>query len=646
MAHDVLPITAMRARHLVVAWILIVLHSGPAFAQLRRATYVTGLSQPVAFVADPSDSTVQYVVQQGGLVRVVRNGSLQGTPFLDLRTSIGTGGERGLLGLAFPPDYAISGRFYVDFTAPSGDIVVARFKRSASNPLVADPASRFDIRWSTGQRFIGHQQFSNHNGGTLNFGPDGYLYVAVGDGGSGNDPNHNAQNMGSLLGKMLRIDVSVPDSDAAGRAIPPDNPFPSGAAPEIWDIGLRNPWKFSFDDPSRGGTGALIIGDVGQNAWEEIDYEPAARGGNNYGWRNREGAHDNVTTLPPAFTPLIDPIYEYPRTMGSSVTGGYVYRGTILGAAFRGRYFFADFSAARIWSLALTIDPVTGLATPSDLRNHTAELTPGNVSSFGVDAAGELYFVDYSNGAIVRIVATVPAAMSVDLPARNQTLWQPFGVAGWALDPIAASGAGIDAIHVWAYPIPGFGGSPSGPPVFAGATTLTVDRPDVAAAFGSAQYTRCGFGLTVTGLAPGFYTLAVFGRVQATGQFGVLRVVDVNVLAVTFVSVDVPRPGTVGSTIGVGGWAVDPAARSGSGVDAIHVWALPASGAGSAVFLGATTAFMDRPDVGALFGAQFTTSGFTLNVTAPPPGVWDLHVFARSTVTGLFQPSAPVRITR
>src|SRR5262245_23507371 len=550
----------MRVQYSVVAWLLILLPSGPAFAQFRRQNYVTGLSQPVAFVADPSDSTVQYVVQQGGLVRAVRNGSLQSTPFLDLRTSIGAGGERGLLGLAFPSDYAISGRFYVDVTSPSGDIVVARFKRSAGNPLVADPASRFDIRWSTGERFIRHQQFSNHNGGTLNFGPDGYLYVAVGDGGSGNDPDHNAQNMASLLGKILRIDVSVPDADAAGRAIPPDNPFPTGAAPEIWDIGLRNPWKFSFDDPARGGTGALIIGDVGQNLWEEIDYEPPARGGNNYGWRNREGAHDNVTSLPPAFTPLIDPTYEYPRSMGSSVTGGYVYRGTNLGAAYRGRYFFGDFVAGRIWSLALTIDPGTGRATASDLRNHTAELTPGNVSSFGVDAAGELYFVEYNTGAIVRITASVPPVMSVDLPARSQTLWQPFGVAGWALDPLAASGVGIDAIHVWAYPIPGFGGSPTGPPVFVGVTTPSIDRPDVAAAFGSAQFMRSGFGLTVSGLTPGFYTIAVFGLVQFTGRFDLLRVVDVNVIPHTFVSVDAPRPGAVGSTIGVGGWAVDPAA--------------------------------------------------------------------------------------
>ena len=182
-----------------------------------------------------------------------------------------------------------------------------------------------------------------------------------------------------------------------------------GTRPEIWDIGLRNPFKWSFDDPARGGTGALVIGDVGQNAWEEIDYEPAGRGGNNYGWRNREGAHDNVTSLPPAFQPLVDPIFEYGRSVGTTVTGGYVYRGTALGASMRGRYFFADFSFSKIWSLALTVNPSTGLATASDLREHTSQLTPGNVSSFGTDAAGELYFVEYG-GTIKRIASTAPTS--------------------------------------------------------------------------------------------------------------------------------------------------------------------------------------------------------------------------------------------
>jgi glucose/arabinose dehydrogenase len=215
---------------------------------------------------------------------------------------------------------------------------------------------------------------------------------------------------------MLRIDVSVPDSHPTGYQIPPDNPFAAGgrvtAAPEIWSFGLRNPWRYTFDDPLRGGTGALVIGDVGQGQWEEVDYEPANRGGRNYGWRNREGAHDNVTSAPPAYTPLVDPIHEYNHGVGQSITGGYIYRGSALGPAFQGRYFFADFVAGRVWSLALAIDSGTREATASNVTEHTAELSSagqvGNVSSFGVDADGELHIVGYGTGRILRIIG--PAA--------------------------------------------------------------------------------------------------------------------------------------------------------------------------------------------------------------------------------------------
>ena len=313
-----------------------------------------------------------------------------------------SGGERGLLGLAFPPDSPATGRFYVNFTNTSGHTVVARFRRSA-NPLVADATTRFDLLLG-GQRFI-TQPFSNHNGGHLAFGPDGYLYIGLGDGGSGNDPGHRAQDPRTLLGKMLRIDVSVPDNDSTGYRIPADNPFTGAhtALDEIWAFGLRNPWRYSFDDVARGGTGAIVIGDVGQNRWEEIDYEPQGRGGRNYGWRNREGAHDNVTSLPLAYQPPTDPIFEYGRTDGGSVTGGFVYRGARLGAAFRGRYFFADFVSGRVWSIALAIDG-NGEARASDRREHTTELggsaVIGNVSSFGTDADGELYIVNYSGSVV------------------------------------------------------------------------------------------------------------------------------------------------------------------------------------------------------------------------------------------------------
>jgi glucose/arabinose dehydrogenase len=262
------------------------------------------------------------------------------------------------------------------------------------------------------QRFI-EQPFSNHNGGHLAFGPDGYLYIGLGDGGSGNDPDHRAQNPNDLLGKMLRLDVNVTDADVAGYRIPPDNPFlgGNGARDEIWAFGLRNPWRYNFDDVARGGNGALIIGDVGQRSWEEVDYEPAGSGGRNYGWRNREGAHDNVLTRPLAYQPATDPVFEYDRSFGASITGGFVYRGNALGAAYRGRYFFADFVSGRVWSIALTI-VAGGEARASDRREHTAELggaaVLGNISSFGVDADGELYLVNYS-GTIVRISGAITA---------------------------------------------------------------------------------------------------------------------------------------------------------------------------------------------------------------------------------------------
>jgi glucose/arabinose dehydrogenase len=394
-----------------LAALLALIASSPAHSQsgLRVVEYAFGFSLPVAIVQDPTKTSIQYVVEQPGRIRVVDGGTVVPTDFLDLRSAVLYGGEQGLLGLAFAPDYASSGRFFVNFTSPAGDIVIARFRRSA-NPQVADPSSRFDLKFG-GVPFIAHPTYGNHNGGNLAFGPDGYLYIGTGDGGSGNDPNHNAQNPAQLLGKMLRINVNVPDTNPAGYVVPTDNPFSQGGLPgvrpEIWAFGLRNPWRYSFDDVSRGGTGALIIGDVGQSAYEEVDYEPRGRGGRNYGWRNREGAHDNVTTLPPAYLPLTDPIYDYPRSQGQTVTGGFVYRGTALGPGFFGRYFFADYVAGRLWSLGLSIAG-NGEATVSGFVDHTAEVggvaVLGNISSFGVDSRGELFVLNYSAGRVLRII--------------------------------------------------------------------------------------------------------------------------------------------------------------------------------------------------------------------------------------------------
>ena len=390
--------------------VVILLLSFPldAAGQVRTQVVTTGLSNPVAMVMEPGDPSTFYVVEQRGTIRAVRNQAVSPSFFLDLRSSIASGGERGLLGMAFPPDAVETRRFYVNFTNLDGHTVVARFTRRADGQV--DPDSRFDLLWPDGRRFI-NQPFSNHNGGHLAFGPDGYLYIGMGDGGSGGDPMHLAQNPTSLLGKMLRIDVNVPDTDPRGYRIPEDNPFidrqPVAALPEIWSFGFRNPWRYTFDDWTRGGTGALVIADVGQNAREEVNWEPAGRGGRNYGWRLREGRASFDTRQPAAYGPLTEPIHDYPRSQGMSITGGYVYRGSALHPMFNGRYFFADFVAGRVYTLGLHLDEQQEAIADdhlelTDLLGGTQEL--GMISSFGVDADGELYILSYSRGRILKIV--------------------------------------------------------------------------------------------------------------------------------------------------------------------------------------------------------------------------------------------------
>ena len=381
--------------------------SGPATAQLRASVVATGLTNPIAFVLDPADPSTFYVAEQRGTIRTLRNGALSPNFFLDLRPQLSSGGERGLLGMAFPPDAAVSRRFFINFTNLDGHTVVARFSRDAQGAVIT--SSRFDLVWPDGRAFI-EQPFSNHNGGHLAFGPDGYLYLGLGDGGSGGDPQNHAQNPNSLLGKMLRIDVNVEDADRRGYRVPEDNPFvdrePITALTEIWAFGLRNPWRYSFDDWTRGGTGALVIADVGQSAREEVNWEPRGAGGRNYGWRVREGRTAFDTRLPAAYQPLTDPIHEYPRSDGQSITGGVVYRGGALDPMFNGRYFFADYVAGRVYSIGLALDERQE-ATAVDLLEHTdmlgGTMDLGLISSFGVDAAGEMYIVSYSRGRILKI---------------------------------------------------------------------------------------------------------------------------------------------------------------------------------------------------------------------------------------------------
>ncbi|MDP2320699.1 MAG: PQQ-dependent sugar dehydrogenase [Acidobacteriota bacterium] len=379
-----------------------------AAAQLRTAVVATGLTNPVTFIADPGDPTTFFVVEQRGTIRSITNGAISSVLFLDLRGHLSTGGERGLLGMAFPPDAATSRRFFINFTNPNGHTVVARYTRDAAGWV--DTGSRFDLVWPDGRAFI-EQPFSNHNGGHLAFGPDGFLYIGLGDGGSGGDPQNYAQNPNSLLGKMLRLDVGVDDGDARGYRVPQDNPFvdrdPIAALPEIWAFGLRNPWRYSFDDWTRGGTGALVIADVGQSAREEVNWEPRGAGGRNYGWRVREGRNPFDAREPAAYQPLTDPIHEYPRSDGQSITGGMVYRGTALDPMFNGRYFFADYVAGRVYSIGLALDEhqeatAVDLLVVTELLGGTAEL--GLISSFGVDASGEMYIVSYSRGRILKIV--------------------------------------------------------------------------------------------------------------------------------------------------------------------------------------------------------------------------------------------------
>jgi glucose/arabinose dehydrogenase len=403
------------------AYLLLVLISmaAPCGAQLRGDTIIRGLTNPVAVIPDPTDGTTYLIVEQRGLVRIARDGVLLDRPFLDLRTEVRAGGEQGLLGMALAPDYAESRRVFVNFTNRNGDTVVARFRRHPETPTEADVTSRFDFVWPGGRRTI-DQPFDNHNGGHLAFGPDGYLYIGLGDGGSGGDPMNNAQNPQSLLGKMLRLDVNVPDDDERGYRVPDDNPFvdgePARALPEIWAFGLRNPWRYTFDDGTRGGTGALLIGDVGQNAREEIDFEPMGHGGRNYGWRLREGREPYDSRTDAAFAPLVEPIHDYGRTQGASVTGGVVYRGSALDPGYVGRYFFGDFVSGRLFSIGVHLQPITGEASADDEREHTEAIgrtTLGGISTFAQDRDGELLIANYTAGTVVKIVPdlrVVPAA--------------------------------------------------------------------------------------------------------------------------------------------------------------------------------------------------------------------------------------------
>lgn len=366
---------------------------------------VSGLSQPLHVAHAGDGSGRLFVVEKAGVIRIVQGGAVLPTHFLSITHRVGSsGGEQGLLSVAFPPDYASKGYLYVNYTDVNGDTVVSRFYITA-DPDVADPASEQII-------LTIDQPYTNHNGGQLAFGPDGYLYIGMGDGGSGGDPDGNGQDPATLLGAILRIDVEpappvapvftpthwiylplVLSQNGNGGLpydIPPTNPFTqtAGYRAEIWAWGLRNPWRFSFDRE----TGDLYIGDVGQNNYEEINFQPAdSGGGENYGWAIMEGNHC-YPSGPCNETGLVLPVAEYDHSLGCSVTGGVVYRGTT--SALQGIYFFGDYCSGRIWGLAqeagtwsTQILATTGLA----------------ISSFGEDEAGNVYLTDFWNGAVYQI---------------------------------------------------------------------------------------------------------------------------------------------------------------------------------------------------------------------------------------------------
>ena len=359
---------------------------GPDSLLLALETVADGLSDAVYLTHAPFDSSRLFIVQQGGVVRVLQDDTLLTDPFLDISGSVRSGGEQGLLSLAFDPDYAQSGEFYLDYTDTNGDTRVERRRVSDADPNVADPAFA-ELVLLVDQP----DQYTNHNGGLVKFGPDGMLYVGLGDGGGGGDPLENGQDSTTLLGSLLRIKV---DGETT-YAIPSDNPLvnDSAAAPEIWDYGLRNPWRFSFDRA----TGDLYIADVGQNAWEEVNFEPPGIGGLNYGWNIMEGKHCfQATTCDQSGLTL--PVLEYANDANTcSVTGGYVYRGARI-PDLQGHYFYADFCSGFVRSFRYEGGQVT------EETDWTSQLsTGGQVSSFGEDAAGELYIVTLS-GSVYRIV--------------------------------------------------------------------------------------------------------------------------------------------------------------------------------------------------------------------------------------------------
>jgi glucose/arabinose dehydrogenase len=347
------------------------------------AVVAGGLQDPLEAQSPPGDPRL-FIVEQAGRIRVLEDGHLLPAPFLDLTRQVSYGGERGLLGLAFSPAYARDGFFYVNYTNKHGDTHVERYHVSR-DPDVADPASRTLV-------LEVDQPYANHNGGCLRFGPDGMLYIGMGDGGSGGDPHGNGQNRQALLGKLLRLDVD----HGQPYSIPADNPYAHGGGRgEIWAIGMRNPWRFAFDPPA----GLLVIADVGQNKWEEIDVVDSKRAGLDYGWNRYEGTHCYLTPCDPAG--VTQPVIEYSHSDGCSVIGGYVYRGHAI-TGWSARYLYVDY--CRDWLRSCRFENGGAVDAKEWRLPHM-----GAVLSFGQDSRGELYLC-CNDGNVYRFVPAAPGS--------------------------------------------------------------------------------------------------------------------------------------------------------------------------------------------------------------------------------------------
>ncbi len=350
----------------------------PQAQAINFTLLIEDLNLPVAITHAGDDRL--FITEQAGQIEIFQDGQLLAEPFLDISHLVKSGGEQGLLSIAFHPKYSENGFFYVNYTDNEGDTVIARYQVT-SDPNKADVESEKVLLQI-------EQPFSNHNGGQIAFGPDGYLYIGTGDGGSGGDPRDLGQNLSSLLGKMLRIDVDREEP----YGIPEDNPFASSSdtKPEIWAYGLRNPWRFSFDRE----TGDLFIADVGQNRFEEVNFQAStSKGGENYGWRFMEADQ----CFNPIFNcnngALVLPILSYSHFEGRSITGGYMYRGQdVIGL--QGSYIYADFSSGRVWAASRESD---------DWIARLLEDTDFVISTFGEDIAGEIYLASYSAGKIYKL---------------------------------------------------------------------------------------------------------------------------------------------------------------------------------------------------------------------------------------------------